>query len=491
MNRVVDILKKTLQRRKAFLLLIALLPLCACDDSCPTIQDYKNDGIGVDGEDCTLCLLFTTLSAVALSCANRAWAILTTPLIPIVGITGAIYVAIFTLKLVGSFGKQTAPDYLTGDKKGVCILLFKMAIIIYLLNESVYDSFIINSFIYPILKGGLEIGAELSLSDAEIYTSIEDIGWNSLFIMIKDAARNFNLAMYDMIAIGEAMICNATLGFIFSWYWLMLLYGIILFLFGWLLLVAVSFFMIDLIVRLSIGAILLPLGIACAISKQTVGYSKNIWNIFLNVFFSFIMLGIIVGLSVELVLLTIGVSSEEEGSRFGSPALSAFLTDFDAMIDKNQIKMISEELWSNGNLLLTIICFSIAAKLVQQIGTLAGEISDTAGFAAIAPASQAAAPFVQKATQGVEKIGSYAGSVALSGAKYSGHVAARVTRADKLYRWSGRKAEAMRGFFTGSGRQGYNAMWHKQTWNKIGSEISQFSRESSKDKLRHLWRWLR
>lgn len=93
--------------------------------------------------------------------------------------------------------------------------------------------------------------------------------------MVNESVKQFNDQVYETIAIGNAMICNATRDFIFSWYWLMLTYGLILFVFGWILLVGISFYIVDILIRLAFGAILLPFGVACAISNQTVGYTKT------------------------------------------------------------------------------------------------------------------------------------------------------------------------------------------------------------------------
>lgn len=258
------------------------------------------------------------------------------------------------------------------------------------------------------------------------------------------------------------MICNATRDFIFSWYWLMLTYGLILFVFGWILLVGISFYIVDILIRLAFGAILLPFGVACAISNQTVGYTKNIWNIFLNVFFSFIMLGIILGITIQLVNLGMTQGDEEGVKEGGGAALNAFLTNLNAQIDGNQIEQISKDLWSNGSLLLTIVCFCVIVQLAAQIGKLADKISETGGLTSVGSQVAAATghPLMAKGKQAAGTVGGWVGA----GAKETGRIAARVTRADKLYRWAGNKAEGARGILTGSGKQGYRAFWHKANW---------------------------
>lgn len=450
--------------KKLFSVTLVLF-LSACDDTCPTIQDYKNEGISTvctgcsNAEDgnCLLCSLFRIITKAASAAANMSWNTFASQLIPVVGLAAAIYIAIYVLKNVGSFTKQNAADFLTGDKKGLLLLMFKTTVIISLLK----DTWLIDNIISPVMQAGLNIGAKLSVTGATMATS-SGSGYDAIFKMVNESVKQFNDQVYETIAIGNAMICNATWDFIFSWYWLMLTYGLILFVFGWILLVGISFYIVDILIRLAFGAILLPFGVACAISNQTVGYTKNIWNIFLNVFFSFIMLGIILGITIQLVNLGMTQGDEEGVKEGGGAALNAFLTNLNAQIDGNQIEQISKDLWSNGSLLLTIVCFCVIVQLAAQIGKLADKISETSGLTSVGSQVAAATghPLMAKGKQAAGTVGGWVGA----GAKETGRIAARVTRADKLYRWAGNKAEGARGILTGSGKQGYRAFWHKANW---------------------------
>lgn len=113
--------------KKLFSVTLVLF-LSACDDTCPTIQDYKNEGISTvctgcsNAEDgnCLLCSLFRIITKAASAAANMSWNTFASQLIPVVGLAAAIYIAIYVLKNVGSFTKQNAADFLTGDKKDFC-----------------------------------------------------------------------------------------------------------------------------------------------------------------------------------------------------------------------------------------------------------------------------------------------------------------------------------------------------------------------------------
>lgn len=502
MIKFCNIFTKVKTNLKSFLALVFVLPLCACEDICPTIQDYLNDGIGVskDGSDCLLCPIFDTLIEVSKETATLAWEVLASSLIPVVGIASAIYIAIYTLKLVGSFGKQTANDYMTGDKKGLLLFMFKAAVIIFLLSgasgygdiniiggvlgdylgigNGTNKNFLVDQIISPLLKSGLEIGQALAVKSGngvsfDFYSnsvlgaldSVFRSPWGVVFEMIKKAVYGFNAVTYEPVALGQAMMCNALEDTYnpLKWYYLMLTYGFILFIFGWLLTLGIGFYIVDMIIDLMFAAVLLPIGVACAISGKTVKYTKKIWGLFVNIFFYFVMLGIILGITMRVIDLCLGRGVEEVSDAASAVAatggaLANFLTNYQERVDSNEIKALSEALWSNGNLLYTIICLSVITMLISQTKQLAGKISDGtslsgAGAKISADVSQHAMYAAKKsATEGYER-------VIKPGAQRTGGALARMTRLDYAYKWARNNAAAARGFLTGGGSQGYRAWW--------------------------------
>lgn len=497
---------------KVFTLIALVLLLSGCHDECPTIQDYINKGAEYEtnyegakpGETTYLmCALFNILIDVAKKIATESWDILALPLVPVVGVVAAIYVAIYTAKLVGSFGKQTANDFMTGEKRGVLMLMFKTVVIIFLLTggsgpellskitgglHSVgasdlagaagvlgenlgNENFLIRKIITPILKSGLEIGGELAVkSDASFnfYDSVEGqledvLGvylrspWGSLFETIRGALKGFSESTYEPVAIGQAMMCNASEGNFLSWYYLMMIYGLILFTFGWLMSTVIGFYLVDILINLTFAAVLTPIGVACAISDKTMVFTKNIWNVFINVFFSFIILGIVIGMTLQVIDLSL--TRGDDPAQTGG-ALAHFLTNKQAQIDANQIKEMSESLWSSGMFLFTVVCLSVMFGLIGKIGKLAEKISDAAGLSSAGSATGAkvAKPVINQAKQTAAKTYQRNIKPAMSNA---GAAFTRITRLDKLYTF-GNKA---RGYLTGSGPQGYRAFWHKRgTW---------------------------
>lgn len=475
---------------KTLLLLAVLMFLSACGDDCSTIQDYFNEGIG---NNCFLCPLFDIISDAGSSAAQKSWSNFAKDLQGVVAIAAAIYVAIRTLKDIGSFTKKNAADFLTGDKKGLFSLLFKAAVIILLLNSS----YLCDDIIVPILLAGLEIGSNLAISGTQVagVSEATSSGFDGLFEAVNVNIRNFNDQLYLNVAIANAMSCLSTQSWLLEWHFLMLLYSLILFTFGWILLVGISFYLADLLIRLSIAAILLPLGIAMAVSDKTVGYTKNIWNVFINLFFSFIILGIILGLAANLVDLGLGRNGDlsASGNDVVDGAMNLFLTDLSATINENMVEKLATELQRNGSLILTVVCFSVLVKLSANLDSLVNRIAGGGGLPS--PASAVGAAAIGIPANVAKRAAKRVGKWAQDGAVGAGKRAARFTRMDRLYHWGGRKASTVRGFLTGTGSRGYNSMFRRQTWRSIGTQVSglgtDIRRGNVSGGLRRVWGWIK
>lgn len=477
-----DITEKILKSGRNIFLLAMVLLLCSCGDDCSTIQQYINAGVG---GNCLICAIFNTVADAAVAAADNSWKNLVKPLQDVIIVITAVYIALFTLKQISSMGKQNVADYITGDKKGVLSLIFKAVIIYILLDGATYggEQWFIKYILNPILQSGLEIGN--TVSTLNIKTPVfnqEGAGWSPTFDMIKEEVKAFNDNVYLMIAMGKAMICQATSDNSWgplSWYWLMLLYGFIYFIFGWIMLAGAGLFMIDTGVTLAIAAVLLPFGIACAISDWSVSYTKNLWNMFLTVFFSFIILGIVVGLSLAMVLHCAGTYSpaEAEDAVFEvGELLEAADTpditeqeskDLQEMIDENNAEELSEFLWSSGSLLLTVLCFLLIIQLLDQMKSLAQKLSDGTGFS---PASQVGGDLTKPAAKGGKKLASWGGKAA---GKVAKNTTSKVLDKFRLGRkiksgYASLKSNikggyiAFRGKVFGIGPEGYKAWWRRR-----------------------------
>jgi hypothetical protein len=462
------------KRVKLFALLLCFLFISACGDDCQTLQDYINDGTGTK---CFACPLFKILTNSASQVAQNSWDALAPALQTVIALIAAIYIAVYTLKMFSSFGKQTFSDYLTGSKKGLAKLVFKTAIIVLLLGNATIDGknmFIVRGVIAPLLEGALTIGSKLSLMSGNLFASTDSIAstpWKQLFDQVFVAARTFNDAVYQIIAMSNAFACGAILGFPLTWEWTMLIYSLILYCFGWLLLLGITFYMVDLIINLTVGAVLLPLAVACAISDKTVTYTKNIWNIFVNAFFSFIILGIVIGFTLQLIEnclnLNIGGTSHFGGDSpiAGEAAVVDTTTnsvlqelDLNAAIDENQVKVIANAMKTNGSFILLLVCLTIVVKLIEGLKEIVQKISDTSGLSTAG--SKGVAPLAKDVVKSGKRIGKWGAKVGTDKLLVQPATAAsRALGLDKKYNNLKNSLQAARGYLTGTGAQGYRAWW--------------------------------
>lgn len=457
MMRLFDIFRSFKRNIKLFLSLGCVLVLSACGDDCPTVQEAATGA-------CPLCRLFELLTDSAAEMAENSWGNFALSLSYVVVVVAAIYIALYTLRMVSSFGKQTLDDYLTGDKRGLFIFMFKVTIIYLLLRGNPKAAFnpehieFLEYILGPLLSAGIEIGAKVSVPGVELADPIEVHNWKDIFEMLFNATVTFNNNIQFVSGLGEVLSCDAVLSWKpWEWKFLQLIYGTLIFCYGWILLIGISFFMLDVVISLAFAAALLPAGIAMAVSHLSMPYAKTIWGLFLNVFFNLIMLGIIMGIVIQGVFFCIaGQSAEDVSTPHGVHSLSF---DLQAAIDSNRIAEISDAFSLFGYMLLTIVCFAVLFQLITQVGSLASEVSDTAG--GVTTTQSMAAPVGKAAAQQGKQVMNWAGGVVKSGAKQIGHDISRATRLDKAYRWSTDKLATLRGFTTGTGSKGYKAFWRK------------------------------
>ena len=445
-------IKYFLEAKSKLLFALALiLFLCACneppeEEDCATIQDGLSE--------CPFCDFFKIITKSATKLATGAWDKLAKGLSSVVLVVAAIYVALFTLRMVASYGKQTVADYLTSEKSGLFKLMFKATIIYELLNSNLFQT----SVLFPLLGAGLDIGTVLAqTTGGEFGKGASE--WGEMFQLVLQAVRKFNESTQFIISLGEAFCCHATLDAIWHWDFLELIYGIILFCFGWLLTASISFFLVDVIIRLTLGAVLLAPGIALAISSLTSAHARKIWNLYINVFFSFVIVGVFLGMTQQLITFSLEI---------GHTPLMGWIpaTNTQGMVDANNVASLFDALTNFGQLILGLVCMCLLMNLSMSLGKLADDLADTEGLAgsdgkgrpaAGSPMQTVAAAPARLASKQLNKAGNYVTDKAVNTTKYAGHVISRVTRFDKL----AKKTTSARGYLTGTGREGYKAFWRK------------------------------
>lgn len=336
---------------------------------CKSVSGYQASGTG---SNFILAGPFRIISRVAASVATYSWDSFAVPLQGVVVIGTSIYIAVYILKNVASFSKQDTLSFLTKEKGGVIPLCAKMAFIIALLNnqEFIYST-IIGPFVTSSLLLGQEFGDGASSFGGKEFGNTNTVG--VLFSVVTEQAQDLNDRIYQLVAKGQFLYCIATNpedGWgIFSWEWKLIPFGLVLFVIGWFIVIGASFNMLDVLIRLAVGCIILPIAIACCISKFTAGYAKKTWQLFINCCFSFIVIGMLVLVANKIIdnVLTQNGSTD-----------NIFAIDYPT---ESQVEAFADSMDGKffALITLTIICAMIILNMFNEIEGITSTIAGGGG----------------------------------------------------------------------------------------------------------------
>lgn len=328
-------------------------------------------------QTCVLCPLFNVILNTDQTIATKSFNALASGFRNLILIVLALFVAYQTLMVVSAFTKQDTPKYLST----LMVQGFKVLVAALLLTD---PSYIYDYVINPLMQAGLEFGLALmfsgdattetfkGLASDELAAMPSGVIGQNLLASVMAAIRLFNRTAAQMPAIGSSLICISTHAAAhilpdFS----MLLEGALVFAFGWLIVMAASFYLLDSVVRFGIFCALLPFLIASWPFKVTKQYANTGWKIFMNSFFNFVMMGLIIGLNAELI------SQGLTGSKGG-------VDELEAAINASNVDELKELMDISGtDFLVLVACCLFAFKLVGQINDLASDIAGGGGGTAI------------------------------------------------------------------------------------------------------------
>lgn len=335
------------------------LALAEDDDTCPTFQQYLND----EGKNLLAPVMKTVTSACA-SVANASWNLFAVPLQGVVMIGAAIYIAVFTLKNIASFSQQDVAGYLSNNKTGVIPLMAKVAVVLILLTSE-GNSFLYSNLISPVVSAFMNAGAKFG--NSSLGTSFGNASnVSGLFNSVLTKITDFNKSCYQIVALGRELMCLAFNPDSFlDIHWKLIPYAAILYIFGWLICIAISFYMLDVLFRLGVGCMLLPMAIACGVSKLTSQYSKKTWELFVNVCFNFLTLGLVCDFSIKML-------EQSVGGVEGSSVMQNLTAN--AVIEDEQVKELVAAIDFKA-VILTILCCFIIFKLFEEVEQLANRVS--------------------------------------------------------------------------------------------------------------------
>ena len=381
-------MKRIMTSLKLFFTTLSLFLLprisCAEENTCPTFMEYISEGTG---NNFLLNPAFEVITKAAASVAEASWNLFATPLQVVVMFGAAIYIAVYTLRNIGSFSQQDYSSYLSNEKTGVIPLMFKVAVVMILLTNA-GNSFLYSNFISPVVSTCMLVGAKFGSSPVGgSFSNASNV--SSLFNSILELIRSFNDISYEIVALGRELLCLSFMPDSFiDKFWGMVPFGIILYLFGWLICIGLAFYMLDVLFRLAVGCIVLPFAIACAVSKLTVTYTQKTWALFVNVCFNFMVMGIITNFSVEMLAKAVGGHNDLKSKLTGSA------------LKESEVEKIYEDLSLKG-FILTFICCLIVFRLFAEIENLASRISGAKGVGQLA--QKASSPFIKSTYNGAKR----------------------------------------------------------------------------------------
>lgn len=340
-------------------------------DGCYTFSEYM-----AGMASCPLCSVFEVILNTDARVAHVAWNTIAEPLKDVVTIFFGVILAIETLKAVGALAGSSISSYL----KTVLIQGLKVAIVLILLSNSTY---IYGYFISPVIKGGLEMGEVFLQMGAENSGGCQMNGTEGNFgevagteldseilSNILSTVRCFNNSSVIMPSVGRALMCHG-----WNAEWLpdlsMSFSGLVIYIFGLMIWLAITFYLIDCTVQLGMVCALIPLFIACWPFKMTTRYTTTGVKMILNTFFNFVLMGVVVLVGLEIVSFALsGGDPESDMTKYIS-----ILNLGDPKLD--DLKKMGE--LDGEGVLILIVCAIMAMKMIAIASGAANKFSAGSG----------------------------------------------------------------------------------------------------------------
>ena len=333
---------------------------------CPTVEEYR----ATFSKVCVTCGLFAKILAAAQNIADGTFAALSGPLSQLLCIGFLIFIGYTTLLHVANPEPQKSTKYLTTlMKQG-----FKVALTLLILAT---PKFIYTNAAEPLLDGSVDFGVALSQTSKQDFVSrggeyssnfkSDSYMSSNILTTMVGAMAGFNETAATMPAIGASLWCNAWIrlgisrGF-FMPRFTMAIEGVFFIAFGFMIMFALGFYLLDAGIQLGICCGMMPFFIACWPFKMTTRYTKVGWNMFLNTCFQFIMMGVVITVIVELVSMSLS----------GDKSAAETIELLNSGDPDNDMKAMD---FGGLQMILAILCCMFALKLAKETGSLANKFA--------------------------------------------------------------------------------------------------------------------
>ncbi len=269
--------------------------------------------------DCSFCSLFEVFFNTASSVAKKSINTFSIPMMRVVAMAFAIWIALQIITFVSAPEVRDLKDLIsTIMNKSFIIML-----VLVFLSTGAINFF--NDFLSPIYTTGQRLAQTVISPDSKgldetppscngvsgIYDHEEGALPKPMGDSILCTMSLIELRAKTVKELGAACIKESwERAFIIIPHWGYLFVGLGLWIGAMVIILGVPFMMIDAVFQLAVAGALLPFGIACFPFKATSGYTKKIWETFLNSMFAFVFISVISLMLVVAFLRIVGHTAE-------------------------------------------------------------------------------------------------------------------------------------------------------------------------------------
>lgn len=342
-------------------------------------------------KDCYSCMTMKVLLEAFMVMASKTYEISKEAGTKLLGIGSILWVAFFTIKHVSSLTNPEAPSMLNELAK----FAFKVIVAYVLINAGI--SILVGYFINPILATGADFATAFLADDLPTategakglykYNGPADIISPAVLDKILLVTEGISNKVASNMVIGNGLMCFADkvgydlIVFTFPNIWLWLCGAVIWFV-GFLLVMFVSYYLLDISFKIGFAIIIMPVVIGLWPFKVTSSRVSVCFSIILKSAATFAFLSLCATFSAVLIdqaLFVPDPNSPDGGNHSGVEQLfSAFAND--------QVEYVSKLFSITGpTFLVFCICFFYAVKLIGKNQTLVNRFFPDKMFGDVAP----------------------------------------------------------------------------------------------------------
>lgn len=268
-------------------------------------------------DKCWFCPMFKALFNTASAIALKAYKALESGVVNVVMMMFAIWVSVYILKHVSAVEVKDPRKML----QELMLQAFKVLIVVLILKVGYFQ--VMQLTLGPVFNTGMNFVQAISGGNAcpagasymqnvigyDSYSGVTENSKGGLPISMGQnilcSIKTMQDSVAKMMAFGRQAWCVAwgPKSFLFGFvpHFAYLITGVVIFLGGFILLIAFPWCLVDCVIQMSIAAGLAPAAIGAWAFKMTQHHLKKIWDFFMNAMFNFVFLSIILYIIMTIV----------------------------------------------------------------------------------------------------------------------------------------------------------------------------------------------